>query len=258
MIPTPDDTIAPLFELYHNLGGQSESTNIVGGFVYRGSDIPGLQGKYVFADVGENNGGQPTNVVDIYYGDPMSSDASSRDDLFRLQLELPSGVALPDRIWSLAEDEAGELYLLVGPDRLDLFNRQPGESDGGIWRLTSPQFVLNGILGDVNQDGVVNGTGNGSIETDDVAAFIAYYGTTGYATAYEQFTHGDMNFDGRTDILDWYTLVSNHENAAGLNLQALLSGERVPEPATWLVVAFGAAITGIRRYSKRRRTQGAR
>lgn len=251
LIPTPDDTTGPLFELYHNLGGQSESTNIIGGFVYRGNDIPALQGMYIFADVGENNGGQPTNVVDIFYGDPLSTKASSRDDLYRLQLELPPGRSLPDRIWSMAEDESGELYLLVGPDRLDLFNRQTGETDGGIWRLTAPQFVLNGIAGDVNQDGQVNGNGLGPLETDDITAFITYYATTGYPTAYEQFTHGDMNFDGRTDILDWYILLSNHENASGLNLAALLNGESVPEPATLAIWALVIGVAGSRRRPRR-------
>jgi hypothetical protein len=55
-----------------------------------------------------------------------------------------------------------------------------------------------------------------------------------------------MNFDGRTDILDWFMIVSNHENAAGLNLQALLDGEFVPEPPTLLLIALSVAICGIR------------
>ncbi len=223
--------IGPLFELYHNLDGQSESTNIVGGFVYRGSALPELEGMYIFADVGENNGGQPTNVVELYYGDPNTSDSSSRDDLYKLQIELPEGEALPDRIWSIAEDEMGELYLLVGPDRLDLFHRQPGETDGGIWKLTAPHFVLNGIAGDINQDGFVNGDGTGHPDGDDVAAFIANFFTSGFTGAYDKVTHGDLNLDGRTDVLDWLILYQHHENAAGLDLAALLDNRQVPEPA---------------------------
>ena len=214
----------------------------MGGFVYRGTAIPQLQGKYIFADTGEDNGGQPTNNVDLFYGDPTSTNASSRDDLFRLQIELPDGVSLPDRIWSIAEDESGELYLLVGPDRLDLFQLHAGETDGGIWKLTAPLFVLNGIAGDVNQDGFVNGNGLGPIDSDDVAAFIAGYGTTGYASPYEQFTHGDMNFDGNTDILDWFMLVQHHENATGINLSAIFGDHEVPEPSSLFfgLVALGS------------------
>lgn len=247
LLPRATNAISPLFELYHNLGGQSESTNIVGGFVYRGSAIPQLQGKYVFADTGEENGGQPTNVVDLFYGDPLSTNASSRDDLFRLQIELPDGVSLPDRIWSMSEDQDGELYLLVGPDRLDLFQRSPGETDGGIWKLTAPRFVLNGIAGDVNQDGVVNGNGLGSVESDDITAFISGYGTRGHASAYLQFTHGDMNFDGATNILDWYILARHHQQAAGMNLASLLDHSKVPEPAVPALVLTGLVAAVLNR-----------
>ena len=66
---------------------------------------------------------------------------SSRDNLNRFQIELPDGVDMPDRIWSMAEDENGELYLLVGPSRMDLFNLTAGETEGGIWRITSIQAV---------------------------------------------------------------------------------------------------------------------
>ena len=228
----------PLFELYHNLSGQSESTNIVGGFVYRGSQLPGLQGKYVFADVGENNGGQPTNLLELYYGDPGSTDASARDDLFRLNLELPVGISLPDRIWSIAEDDAGELYLLVGPDRLDLFNRTPGETDGGIWNLAAPSNPLNQIVGDVNQDGQVNGDGSGPWESDDITAFIAGWKTTGWLTNYDRFTNGDLNLDGATNLLDWYILSASHQDAGSLDLATLLNGRAVPEASSLLLATM--------------------
>jgi hypothetical protein len=214
----------------------------VGGFVYRGAAIPQLQGKYIFADTGEDTGGQPTNQVDLYYGNPTSTNASSRDDLFRLQIELPDGVSLPDRIWSIAQDEVGELYLLVGPDRFDLFQRTAGETDGGIWKLTAPLFVLNGIAGDVNQDGFVNGNGLGPISSDDVSAFIAGYATIGRQSAYSKYTHGDMNFDGATDIRDWYILVHNYPSATGLDLASLLNQPVVPEPCSLTSALSGIAL----------------
>lgn len=202
---------------------------------------------YVFADVGEDNGGQPTNVVELYYGDPNTTSTSSRDNLYQLQIELPQGEALPDRIWSIAEDEQGELYLLVGPDRLDLFNRQPGESDGAIWKLVAPQFVLNGIAGDINQDGFVNGDGTGLATEDDVAAFVANFFVTGYTSAFDRVTHGDLNLDGRTDVLDWFILYQNHENAGSLNLADLLAGHRVPEPSTLFMAVLGVGAVLLRR-----------
>lgn len=238
--------IPPMFELYHNLNGQSESTNIVGGFIYRGSAIPGLQGKYVFADVGENNGGQPTNVVDIYYGDPTTSTASSRDQLFRFNLELPESISLPDRIWSIAEDADGELYLLVGPDRLDLFNRTPGESDGGIWKLLAPANPLNQIAGDVNQDGIVSGNGSGPAASDDITAFIAGWKSTGWASNYDRFTHGDLNFDGKTNLLDWYILAAHHPEAETISISDLMNQREVPEPGSLVLLMTSMLLWRLR------------
>lgn len=220
----------PLWELYHNLGGQSEAVNVVVGFVYRGSAIPTLQGKYVFADTGENEYTQPSNVLELYYGDPATSAASTRDDLFRLQLELPPGTTLPERIWSIAEDEQGELYLLVGPKRNDLFVVTPGETDGGILKLVAPSESPNGIVGDVNQDGIV--------DVADVAALKLGWYATGHATALAQYAHGDLNFDGITNLNDLFIL---HQAllAAGAPAATLAAASaNVPEPS-----AFAAALT---------------
>lgn len=231
----------PLFELYHNLNGQSESVNIVGGFVYRGSAIPELYGMYVFGDTGENEFTQPTNVVELYYGDPESTAASTRDDLYTLTIELPVGVSMPDRVWSIGEDEAGELYILAGPSRGDIFEISPGETDGMIFKVVPAQYTLNGIAGDINQDGLV--------DADDIAALKAGWYTTGHANTYEQFTSGDLNFDGRTDLADMYLL---HEALlqAGFDpaqLGASQFSQQVPEPFSVTYVAGLLALFWARR-----------
>ena len=228
----------PMWELYHTLGGQSEAVNVVGGFVYRGSAIPALQGKYVFADTGENEYTQPTNVLELYYGDPATTTASTRDNLFRLQLELPPGTTLPDRIWSIAEDELGELYLLVGPKRNDLFVVSPGETDGGILKLVAPSESPNGVVGDVNQDGMVDAL--------DVTALKLGWYTTGHATALAQYAHGDLNFDGITDLKDLYVL---HEAllAVGVSEQDLTISDAVPEPSALAVAISAAAVVSLLR-----------
>ena len=233
--------IDPLFELYHNISGQSEAVNVVGGFVYRGTAIPELHGMYVFADTGENEFTQPSNVLELYYGNPDSTATSTRDDFYQLQLELPDG--LPDRIWSLAEDENGELYALVGPERIDLFNVTEGETDGGIWRiLPALSPPLNGIEGDVNQDGIVSGDGTGLAAADDVAAFVAGWLSADHGTAYAQYTNGDLNLDGITDLDDWLILKRNHPAISTLSLGAVLAN-RVPEfsSITGLLLALGFA-----------------
>lgn len=228
----------PMFELYSNLNGQSESVNIVGGFVYRGSEIPALQGKYVFADTGENEFTQPTNVLELYYGDPNTTSASTRDNLFQLQIELPDGMSLPDRIWSIAEDSDGELFLLVGPSRGDLFTVGPGETDGSILKLVAATGPPNGIAGDVNQDGIV--------DNQDVLAMKAGWYTTGHASSYQKYTHGDLNLDGITNLQDLYLL---HEALLGSGSGADLISQ-VPEPsatALLLVVLVTSLSTAMRR-----------
>lgn len=226
----------PTFELYHNLGGHSEAVNVVGGFIYRGEALPELQGKYIFADTGEDEFTQSTNVLDLFYGDPDTSDASTRDDFFRLQLELPDG--LPDRVWSLAEDADGEILLLVGPERIDLFDLSEGETDGGVWRVApAVSRPLSGVDGDVNQDGLVNGDGTGIAAVDDVTAFAEGWLSSDHETLFDQVSNGDLNLDGVTNLADWVILRANHENGAQLSLARLLETS-IPEPTTLVLISL--------------------
>ena len=81
------DSVLPILEYDHN-----EGVSVTGGYVYRGSQIPSLQGKYLFADFGsgtiwvaQNNAGQWTR--DVFEKTNWS-------------------------IASFAEDEMGELYVV--------------------------------------------------------------------------------------------------------------------------------------------------
>jgi hypothetical protein len=225
----PGGSIDPVFELFHFDGNASEGTLVVGGFVYRGSALPQLTGKYIFADFGEDNGGQPTNVVDLIYGDPNTTDASSHDDFFRFQID-QGGQPLPERIWSIAQDEVGELYLLGGPDR---FNFNSG-TDSTILKLVPGKAPPNGIVGDVNQDGLVNAA--------DITAMKNGWYTTGHTTNFEQYTNGDLNFNGITDLIDLNIL---HEAllATGVGASELAkNGQNVPEPATHFILGLAVII----------------
>jgi glucose/arabinose dehydrogenase len=246
--PSKPSATPPLFELYHNLNGQSESVNVVGGFVYRGNAIPALRGKYVFADTGENEFTQPTNVVEIYYSDPNTTAASTRDDMFQLQVELPSGMHMPDRIWSVAEGADGELYLLIGPSRGDLYTVGPGETDGAILKLVAPSGPPNGLAGDINQDGFVNDM--------DVAALKAGWYTTGWATPSLKYTHGDLNLDGITDLKDLY-LLHTDLLAAG-NASGSFSEGWVPEPSTAMLLLASLILLNVRSLCSYRRDRSDR
>ena len=142
----PDDFVPPVFEYLHN---PLDGVSVIGGFVYRGSAIPELVGKYVFADLGE---GLPS--ARLFYGDPATGerfelllDPEGHTFLAQLGPEAGSELPLPERIISLGEDENGELYLAaVGIDP-----RQGGGVDGMVVAITAPT-----LPGDFNGDGRVD------------------------------------------------------------------------------------------------------
>lgn len=78
--------VMPVTEYDHNLG-----ISVTGGFVYRGTDVPGLAGRYVFADYGTGRVWALTET----------SSGFEREELFDTNL----------RISSFGVDERGELYL---------------------------------------------------------------------------------------------------------------------------------------------------
>ncbi len=89
--PAPPDALAPAYEYTH-----ADGVAVTGGFVYRGSRLPGLAGAYVFGDLltarlwalGVDGDGEVTGRVDL-------------------------GVAVPEgTLVSFAEDADGELYVI--------------------------------------------------------------------------------------------------------------------------------------------------
>ncbi len=82
----------PLFE-YDNTGSGSDACAVTGGYVYRGTVIPGLQGAYVFGDY---CGGY------VWALDETSPGVWTRSELFQLGLGLTS----------FGEDASGELYII--------------------------------------------------------------------------------------------------------------------------------------------------
>ncbi|SEM22125.1 PKD repeat-containing protein [Maribacter orientalis] len=71
---------------------RAEATSITGGYVYRGSNLPGLVGKYICADYGQTDA---IYEIDINTGSKQSL-----------------GTFLPLDIISFGQDDRGELYLL--------------------------------------------------------------------------------------------------------------------------------------------------
>ncbi|MBA3483237.1 MAG: PQQ-dependent sugar dehydrogenase [Pirellulales bacterium] len=214
--------------------GRSEGETVIGGFVYRGSALPELQGKYVFADFGRQvAGSQVPTPARLFVGNLATGaiEELQIDPFGERLVQTGVGGALISRqfILSIGEDALGELYLVVGDD--PQFPRAI-EPDGRILRM-QPALVV-GVPGDINQDGVV--------DDDDVADFIVGWKSTGHATPTEQIMAGDLNLDGITDLGDWHILRVNHPGGGGLSLAELLNAARVPEPATGLLVLVVLAV----------------
>jgi len=78
---------------------RSDANSIIGGFVYRGTEVPELYGKYICADYGT---GEEIWSVDVSTG--------NYDEL---------GTFLPTNVISFGQDDAGEIYIMkLGTDTL--------------------------------------------------------------------------------------------------------------------------------------------
>jgi hypothetical protein len=110
----------PLIEMPRGTG----SNSISGGFVYRGSAIPDLVGKYVFADLGQ---GYDYSAIFYAIVDPNDPDGEV-GDVFEFKIsplspKYEGTQFLPERIFSIGEDLNGEIYLVAGPDPRNVFVR---------------------------------------------------------------------------------------------------------------------------------------
>ena len=89
--PDPKNWIDPITEYPHN-----EGISVTGGFVYRGKNIPALNGKYVFAD---------------WMGPVWTLTNTGQPQWNREKLSI-SHAAGYWQIYSFGEDQAGEIYVL--------------------------------------------------------------------------------------------------------------------------------------------------
>jgi glucose/arabinose dehydrogenase len=233
----------PIIELGHNSAAipvdQRASNSVTGGFVYRGSAIPDLFGKYVFADLG-----QSFNSSAIFYAivDPNDSDGEV-GEVFEFKLsdaspEFENGTQeLPERIFSIGEGMDGELYFIAGPDP-----RQPFDPNRPslVIRLSPPI-----MSGDLNFDQMVTGS--------DWTLFKAGQGADFTGLSFiEAFALGDLDGDFDHDLADFLSFRAAYDAANGVGAFQKLTG--VPEPAgiTLVAVSILFAING-RRFNQRSR-----
>jgi hypothetical protein len=112
-----------------------------------------------------------------------------------------------------------------------------------LWHLGVDPFALgldgtvrglsvgppNGLVADLNQDGVVAGDGTGPPATDDVTTFVRGWLTMGAGGIVARYSRGDINLDGITDLADW-AILNGVNSTIGAAAMSQLS--QVPEPTT--------------------------
>ena len=205
---------------------ESGGNSITGGHIYHGELLgEAFQGLYIGANLGHHSG-NPTWLPRLFYGDPDSSslelssflyaeDSQEFTETFMEEEDFvpgfdfaaagitPGKFDLPQLVLSIAEDSAGELYVL-GVD----FN-----GFGTISRILPAS-----IPGDV--DGV-----NG-VTIDDYYIILKNLGRTVPAREL-----GDLTGDNRVDLNDFQQWL-NHAPPSAIRLARF--GREVPEPSSFV------------------------
>lgn len=183
----------PFVDPVHDYDNDSVGIAVTGGYVYRGSDFPALQGTYIFADYigGSNIGFAGRAVWSFKLVDGAVTEFTDR------RSEMISNFGTINEIVSFAEDDRGELYIV--------------DLDGEIFRI-----ILDRIIGDLNGDQLVT-----------LADYIILVGNFGDTSALP--ADGDLNGDGRVNLSDLRIFKDNYPgDPAELNFipepGALLAG----------------------------------
>ncbi len=108
--PRTDEDGRPLRDPVLEYSHEEVGLAIVGGFVYRGSEVPTLRGRYVFGDWSADwQTDQPTPRGSLLVSDPGPANAGRAWAWRRLTLE----ERLDRFVTGLGEDAAGELYVMT-------------------------------------------------------------------------------------------------------------------------------------------------
>jgi glucose/arabinose dehydrogenase len=182
---SPLGLIDPIVQYDH--GSNGEGSAVLGGFVYQGTQIPQLRGKYVFGDFHYAAPGVNGPNGRVFYADLNAA----VPQIMELQLEgelLSDGTGLAIFVKGFGVDEQGELYV-VGSTTL-----ASADLSGVVLRLlpTSPP-----VAGDLDIDG--------DADMDDLDDFVlALRSVEAYEALYgvPPSTYGDMDGDGDCDFDD--------------------------------------------------------
>ena len=108
----PANDVDPIVA-YENMGAfgpKGKGRSITGGYVYRGSAIKSLSGKYVFGDWSRNAGPNKLGIMYVatrgkngkWSYEPLGIGAEGKPDMSAF-------------LWAFGTDAAGELYIMTNP-----------------------------------------------------------------------------------------------------------------------------------------------
>jgi len=182
--PAPPDAIDPIYVM-----PTPPAAAIIGGYVYRGSEIPWLQGTYLFAEHLRKS------FTTFRYDGEMLTELTDRST------ELASPLGVYGGIVSFGEDAGGELYMV------DTFR-------GDVYKITAVPPVE---LGDFNLDGIVDG-----------ADYTLWRDTEGQS-GLPAFSGADANGDGSITNADYNIWKSRFGTLSGATTGGAGSTSNVPE-----------------------------
>ena len=221
-----DNFTYPVAQYDHTNNLLNRSAAIVGGSVYRGTDVPQLTGLYFFGDFASNSG--PIFAVDV--DDLIERDNFS--DLSNLnnghlapfaEVQLTSG-GVEKTLLEIIADESGQfqsrtdLRFGVGPEgEIYVLNKR----DGMVRKIVSVSGILNG---DADRDGDVDGTD-----------FLNWQRS---ANSSGDWSDGDFDASSFVDSDDLALWQAAYGGAA-----AGASSQVVPEPSTAILLLLGILVT---------------
>jgi uncharacterized repeat protein (TIGR03806 family) len=179
--PNKASSIAPIAQYSHSNGGNS----ITGGFVYRGTVIPSLAGRYVFGDFGT---GRIWNIA--------------RDTAPTRTVVSSDGFASSLQISSFGQDNAGEVYVVSYSGTLHRLRATTQQTGGTVpTQLTATGCVQSGGQPTA---GLVPYAPNAPFWSDGLAKqrFLALQNGTTMGTAAD----GDVTFPNGTVLVKTFRL----------------------------------------------------
>lgn len=215
-----------------------DGRSVIGGFVYRGSALPELQGKYVFGDLTTGSGSFFSQPGRLFYIDPYDELGQLKDpnDVQIREFLITSGDGTPElALLSFGLDEQGEIHI-VGFGTTDGVN----DNKGTVRKIVSARLL---ILGDMDCDD--------DVDFDDIGPFaLGLSDADGYE---QQFgmppsVKGDLDEDGDQDFDDIIGFVDV------LSSQFYGRSAAVPEPGTLALLLLAAASWALVHLPRRRRS----